>query len=233
MNLSTDVFEAVLFDMDGVVIDTEEAVRRFWLALADRLAVRLTETDFRDHIYGRKAIYTLEKLFPPFDKREIGQFFLDLEVYEREASYKPIPGVIEFLRRLKRSGVRTALVTSAHDFKIAIVREQLGLDSLFDAVVNGDDIVEGKPHPDCYLLGARRLGTPPDKCIVFEDAKSGVEAAVAAGACCIGVNRQQDLPLSAGAAFVIPDFSGVQSRTDGELLWLDFGAGCRAALKTG
>src|SRR5438094_1595158 len=116
--MHNDIFEAVLFDMDGVVIDTEEAVTRFWLDLAERHALQLTPQDFSDRIYGRKALYTLEALFPPMDQRELDEFFANLEVYENDATYKPIPGVIDLLHALKRSGVSTALVTSAQVPKV-------------------------------------------------------------------------------------------------------------------
>ncbi len=227
------VFEAVLFDMDGVVVDTEEVVARLWLDVAARYALELTPHDFSEHIYGRKAIYTLEVLFPQMGQRERDQFFADLEVYENEVTYRAIPGVIDLLRALKRSGVRTALVTSAQVPKVQAVSEQLGLNGLFDALVTADDIGEGKPDPGCYLLGARKLGKSSGNCIVFEDAKIGAQAAVAAGTRCIGINRNPHPLLGVGAAFVIPDFTAVTLHTERDRLWLDFPPDHRVMLKTG
>jgi beta-phosphoglucomutase-like phosphatase (HAD superfamily) len=89
--------------------------------------------------------------------------------------------------------------------------DQLGIAGLFAAQVTASDIAEGKPHPECYLLAAHTLDLDPERCLVFEDAVSGVEAAVAAGTVCIGVavpGREKAL-AEAGACHIVPDFSAV------------------------
>ena len=213
-SMSESAFDAVLFDMDGVLIDTHMAVTRFWMQLADRTGVSLTSDDFVQHIYGRKAEHTLAQFFPKISETTWQQAVADLVAEEAVMQHKPIPGVIALLQALNKVRIPVALVTSAMPPKVAIVCEQLGLDQTFQAVVTARDIDQGKPHPDCYQLAAKRLGKPVNRCIVFEDSLSGAEAALAAGATCIGVNRASEQLLQLGVALVIPDFTGVAVETD-------------------
>lgn len=206
-------FEAVLFDMDGVVIDTHTEVTRFWNRLAERSQITLTEADFVQYIYGRKAVHTLEHLFPAMTPELWRQALDELAAEEAVQQYVAIPGVIPLLRALQQAGIPTALVTSAEPPKVQTVLSQLGLEDAFAAQVTAHDVEQGKPHPACYLLGAQRLGKLPERCIVFEDSLSGAEAAIKAGATCIGVNRLPDGLLRLGTAQVIPDF--IQARIEG------------------
>jgi beta-phosphoglucomutase len=201
------LFEAVLFDMDGVIIDTHAEVTHFWNRLAQRSRITLTEADFIQHIYGRKAAQTLEQLFPAMTPELWQQAMDELAAEEAVQQYVPIPGVIPLLNLLKQAHIPVALVTSAEPPKVKTVLSQLGLEDAFDAQVTAHDVDQGKPHPDCYLLGAQRLGKSPEHCIVFEDSLSGAEAALKAGATCIGVNHLPDDLLRLGAAHVIPDFT--------------------------
>ena len=201
------IFEAVLFDMDGVIIDTHTEVTRFWNRLAERSRITLTEADFVQYIYGRKAVHTLENLFPAMTPELWQQAMDDLAAEEAVQQYVAIPGVIELLRLLKQAGIPTGLVTSAEPPKVHTVLSQLKLEDAFAAQVTAHDVDQGKPHPACYLLGAQRLGKLPQRCIVFEDSLSGAEAAIKAGATCIGVNHLPDGLLKLGAAHVISDFA--------------------------
>jgi sugar-phosphatase len=205
-------YEAILFDMDGVVIDTHDSVTKFWLALAAEHQIHLTQADFQQHIYGCPMNHTFDVLFPHLDERQRQAIFARLKEYEVNLTYTEVPGVTALLQALKRLGVPTALVTSADWWKVRAVVDQLGLDGLFTTYVTIADIHQGKPHPEGYLLAAQRLQKSPQHCLVFEDAVSGVKAAVAAGATCIGV-RPSDTALAlieAGAAYTIPDLTAVK-----------------------
>ncbi|MBZ0300132.1 MAG: HAD family phosphatase [Anaerolineae bacterium] len=214
--MKDDPFEAVLFDMDGVLIDTHVEVTRFWQRLAARYHVTLTPDDFVQHIYGRKAAHTLEQYFPQVTPAVWQQALDELEAEEASARYTAIPGVVKLLHALRQANIPTALVTSAEPKKPAVVLEQLGLTGVFAAQVTAHDVHQGKPHPDCYRLGAQRLGKPPQRCLVFEDSLSGAEAAIAAGARCIGINAIVEPLLHLGAAHVIPDFAQVELSLQGE-----------------
>lgn len=205
-------YRAVLFDLDGVVIDTHQAVTDFWLKLAAKHRVQLTPADFQQHIYGCPVDHTLDWLFPGLDQPARQLVSNTLQEYEVGQSYRAVPGVISLLQALKQWNVPTALVTSAESWKVDTVASQLGLEGLFATRVLISDIRQGKPHPEGYLLAAQRLQKAPQQCIVFEDAVSGVTAAVAAGAVCVGVKAPEGTSalIEAGACCSVPDFTQVK-----------------------
>jgi HAD superfamily hydrolase (TIGR01509 family) len=210
--------EAVLFDMDGVVIDTRQSVTDFWLAFAAEQGVTLTAGDFEDHIYGVPVTHTLRVLFPDFPPAGHAALRERTAAYESGLAYTEVPGLTAFLRALSGASVPTALVTSGEPWKVQAMAGQLGLAGLFGVVVTAADIRRGKPDPECYTLAAARLGLPASRCVVFEDSVSGVQAAVAGGGLCVGVQPCERLAqrlVECGACHVIPDFVGVR-RLDGQ-----------------
>lgn len=224
-------YRALLFDMDGVVIDTESAVTVFWERLAARHGVTLTPEDFDSTIYGRPLGRTLDALFPHLTSDERAAVSAEALDYETNQTYIAMPGVIDLLRALKANDIPAALVTSGERFKVAEVFRQLEIGDLFSAVVTAEDIPVGKPHPACYQLGAKRLNVPAARCVSFEDSISGVQAAIAAGTHCIGVRpaRTASALLAEGVRGVIPDFSAVRLGADKGLQVAD---GLRVAFST-
>lgn len=210
--LRMEMFRAVLFDMDGVVIDTQQSVTDFWQLIAAEQGVTLTAKDFEQHIFGVQAVATLRALFPGLPPEQDEAFHERINGYERELRYSELVGVTSFLRLLKSAGAKTALVTSGSSFKVAEVCRQLGLDGMFDEFVTAEDVVRGKPDPSCYLAAAHKLQVSPSECVVFEDAVSGVRAAKAAGMACVGVQsgRLADLLVAEGVRHVIPDFTAAR-----------------------
>lgn len=204
-------FRAVLFDMDGVVVDTERPVRAFWQELARSEGVVLSAADLDRHVYGRQAQHTLDTLFPSIGADRCAQVYAKLRESEELARYCEVSGAVELLHRLAGSGVPLALVTGAQRWKVAAVLHQLQLDDVFAAVVGAEDVFPGKPDPGCYLLAARSLGVDIEQCVVFEDAVSGVRAAVAAGAACVAVAApgREEAAYAAGALSTVPDLTGV------------------------
>jgi sugar-phosphatase len=209
-------YQAILFDMDGVIVDTHQAVTAFWQKWSRMHQVRLSQTNFQQNIYGCPANHTLDLLFPALNPDQRDDIIADLNASEINQRYTAVTGVIPFLAELQRCEIPRALVTSGEQWKVKAVLTQLGLDDTFNATVTVAYIKQGKPNPDCYLLGAARLQVQPENCIVFEDALSGVKAAVAAGALCIGVQPEHPVGLlEAGAGYVVPDFSAVVLRVNG------------------
>jgi HAD superfamily hydrolase (TIGR01509 family) len=210
------VYEAILFDMDGVIVDTYQSVTEFWQNIARAYQVHLTQEDFYQHVYGCPATHTFDSLFPHLNADERQSILDKMADYETHLTYTGVKGIVAFLRTLRKHGIPTALVTSGDQWKVNEVTHQLGIDGMFTAQVTIGDIQKGKPHPECYLLAAQYLQKPSEQCIVFEDSISGVKAAVASGALCVGIGPQSMAsPLfQAGARYVVPDFTSIRLQAD-------------------
>jgi len=205
-------YRAVLFDMDGVVIDTRQSVTDFWTAFAGEQGVTLTAEDFDRHIFGVSVAHTLEVLFPKIHVSQYDALLKRTLDYETQLRYSEIAGAVTLLRTLKKADIPTALVTSGRPWKVAEVIRQLALEAHFEVVITAGDIESGKPDPACYLTAAHRVGVAATECVVFEDAVSGVQAALAAGTFCVGVQtgRMADLLVAEEVSHIIPDFAGVK-----------------------
>jgi sugar-phosphatase len=202
-------YQAALFDMDGVVADTNQSVRDFWYMLARREKITLSEEDFKHHIYGCPSEHTLTRLFPHMSAERRLAVHEDIMVYERNMYYQAMPGVVDLLRDFKRQGIPTALVTSGRRWRVNLAFQHIGISELFNAIVTVENITHGKPDPECYLLGARLLGKAAEDCLVFEDAVSGIRAGYAAGATCVGIQEDTERAQAlrgVGADLVVPDF---------------------------
>lgn len=207
-------YEAILFDLDGVVVDTKLAVAAFWQQIAANHGYEIASENLDQWVYGRPAHETLDGLFPRLSRSQKNAVLQVLQTAEQQEIYQGIPGVVALLRTLHAYRVPMALVTGAQRWKVEAVLAQLCLDEVFTVQVSAEDIGRGKPDPEGYLRAAHLLTYPASSCIVFEDAPAGVQAACAAGALCIGVREDAtSFPLLAsGARCVIPDFTMVTVR---------------------
>ena len=185
-------FAAVLFDMDGVIVDNTALHHQIWEEFLRRHGFEPTAADLRA-TDGRHAEEIIARYFPP-DRVSPAQAAQLLE--ERETLYgerlvrgpvRAVAGVEAFLRGLKRLRVPCVLATSAHPLNVERVLGKLGLRESFLAWVTADDVTHGKPAPEVYLKAAARAGAAPRRCLVIEDALPGVQAAKAAGAACLGL----------------------------------------------
>ena len=148
---------------------------------------RLSAYDLDRHVFVRLASHTLDAPYADLGAADREEVHAELDRYEAALSYKEIPGVTRLLSELVTLGVPSALVTGANPRKADGVISQLGLQSFLAARATAADVDRGKPDPEGYLLAARRLGVAPERCVVFEDAISGVRAAAKAGTLCVGV----------------------------------------------
>ena len=167
-----------IFDMDGLLIDSERIWQSQWHAIAAEMGLTLPES-FPDEICGTAGERTLEVLrlrFPGGDPAAI-KAECTRRVHKLEENGVPLkPGAREILTGLRRGGWRVALASSSPTDMIRVNLARCGIDGYFDALTSGQEVKNGKPEPDIFLLAAEKLSLPPEECYVLEDSLSGVEA---------------------------------------------------------
>ena len=205
------MIKAVIFDMDGVIVDSEpihvEAETQIMLKHGVKITAEelrgytgtTAEFEFNDLIRKYKLNTTAETLF---NEKEDILFKLLKEKTE------PTKGVIDLIKKLKQQGFKLAVATSGHRKLAHYYLRKLGLETFFDTVVCAEDITRSKPDPEIFLKAAQRLGVEPSECVVIEDAKFGVEAAKKAGMKAVGYRNpssgNQDLSK---ADWITSDFT--------------------------
>ena len=185
------MIKAVLFDMDGVLIDSEEYMCRAAILMFAEKGITVTESDFTPFVGMGENRYlggVAEKYGIPIDlERDKARAYAIYGDITR-GKLEPLPGVHEFIARCRALGLKLAVATSADRVKMEINIASLGLPAgTFDQTVNGLEVERKKPYPDIYLEAAKRLGVNPEACLVVEDAVSGIEAGKAAGCRCLGL----------------------------------------------
>lgn len=176
---------AAIFDWDGVIIDSSRAHEVAWERLGRETGRELPNGHFKAG-FGRKNDHIIPEILKwdvaPEEVARLGRRkeALYREVL-REFGMAPLPGVKEFLAALQRAGVRCAVGSSTERENIDTIMGIIGFGEYFATIVAADDVVRGKPDPEVFLLGAERLGVAPGRCVVFEDAFAGLEAARAGG----------------------------------------------------
>ncbi len=204
------MLRGVVFDMDGVVIDSHPAHRSAWKSFLEGVGRSTTDRELDFILDGRKREEILEYFLGKLDSAQIAEYGRRKDELLRSHANRlePMTGVVEFLDLLRNSGVRMALATSAGRLRACGTLEELGLAHYFETVVTGDEVAAGKPDPAIYRLAAARMQEAPDCLLAVEDAVSGVKAARGAGLRCIGVahNGRAELLHLAGANPIIEDF---------------------------
>ena len=200
--------EAALFDLDGVLVDTEAQYTDFWKRVGK--VYYPDDPDFAVRIKGQ----ALENIFSQYfsDSPDVQkQLREDLSAFEAQMNYTFMPGAGAFVRALRREGVRTAVVTSSDRWKMAqLLKQHPGFDDLFDRLFTAEDAERSKPAPDCYLNAMSFFGMAPEACVVFEDSLNGLKAARASGAAVVGLSTT--LPQETVARYsdyVMADFTDI------------------------
>ena len=181
----TNTIHGVLFDMDGVVLDTEKLYARFWAEAAHALGYPMTY----EQALGMRSLNSaagqakLESYFGPGVSRAImrDKRVELMDSYVAEFGVEAKPGIHELLDYLKGQGIRTAIATSSPMPRATAYLGSLDLLDKFDRICSGHDVKQGKPAPDIYLHAAASIGIPPENCLVLEDSRNGLKAAKAAG----------------------------------------------------
>ena len=212
------MIRGLLFDLDGVLVNTNPLHCQAWKELAQELGIPFTTEDYEAFL-GISRAQCLELLlqkgnrsFSPQEKIRLCDRKND-RYRELIGGLTPaalLPGVPEFLRAARAEGYRIGLGSVSKNAGFLLQRLEIG--PLFDAVIDGTQIVKGKPDPEVFLKGARALNLLPEQCVVFEDSAAGIEAAHRGGMKAVGIGTPQRLPK---AELTAPGFAGL---TPAELL---------------
>jgi beta-phosphoglucomutase len=205
-----------IWDMDGTLVDTAELHFRAWEEVCREEGRPFSRADFAA-TFGRRNPEIIRALFGDrFDDEQVEELGERKEEKYRAAARRgvaPLPGVVPLLEGLRRAGFRQAIGSSAPRANLDLILGLMGVASFFDAVVSSEDTQRGKPDPQVFLVAAERLGVPPGRCVVFEDAVAGVQAARAAGMKCVAVrfvgHHPEDALRRGGADLVVPTLEQV------------------------
>ena len=200
-------YKAALFDLDGVVFDTEPQYSVFWGGECRRYHPE--EPGLEHKIKGQTLVQIFDKHFSGELEKEREAITERLYNYEANMNYDYIAGFEKLIASLRERGLKTAGVTSSNNAKMeAVYKKRSEVKRRFDAILTSEDFKESKPSPDCYLTAARRFGLQPADCVVFEDSFNGLRSGRAAGMTVVGLattNSEDDVaPLS---DIVIKDYT--------------------------
>lgn len=185
------MIKGVLFDMDGVLVDSEEYICQAAIIMFERNGLLVKPEDFIPFVGQGENAYigkVAEKYNFPVDITEVKN--LTYTIYEEivEGKLKALPGVHTFIDKARKKGLKLALATSADRSKMLVNLKNIGLaEEDFSATVNGLEVERRKPFPDIFQLAVKKLELQPEQCLVVEDAVSGVEAAIHAGCKCLAL----------------------------------------------
>jgi HAD superfamily hydrolase (TIGR01509 family) len=205
-----------VFDMDGVLIDSGAHHRHAWRMLLDEMGAEPADPEHWRLTIGRPSEEAIPLLLgrrvSDAEARRLARRKRDFYQARAQKGLDPVLGVREFLESLEELGVPCAVGTSASRWDAERLLDDLGLLRFFDVMVTADDVMLGKPDPEVWVQVARRLRVPVARCVVFEDAPVGIQAARAAGMRAIGVTtaHRDDELIAAGASLTIPDFRGLE-----------------------
>ena len=198
-------FRAIIFDMDGVLVDSEPLyLNAINLILAQENVRPMSDDENRAFLIGTTIEETWRRIK---DQRQLPLTVpAYIEKYEAvveqvlKEQLVPRPGVVGLIEECDRKRVPKAVASSSLRAWVDLKLEAIGLSGAFDVVLGGDDVTKGKPEPEIYELAARRLGFPPNECIAIEDTPVGIAAAVAAGAYTIAVRTESTRGLDVSQA---------------------------------
>jgi beta-phosphoglucomutase family hydrolase len=205
--------KAVLFDMDGVVVDNLPYHVDAWLLFCERHNIPLTREIFYKELNGMNSKDTFEWFY----KKEMSRTEVEILEEEKEILYrsfykahlKPALGLLDFLKTLRKHGIKTALATSAGPGNIDFIVDGLGIRDQFDAIIGGAEVSKGKPDPEIYLKAAELVGVLPSECWVIEDSLQGIASGLNAGMRVVGITTSHTAKELAHTQWIAEDFLGL------------------------
>ena len=180
-------YKAVIFDLDGVIVSTDECHYEAWKMLADEEGIYF-DREINQRLRGVSRMESLEIILERSEKeytedekiematRKNGYYVEKIKSLDKSAT---LDGAVDFVNAAKNAGLKVAIGSSSKNTMAILAQTEC--DELFDAIADGNDIKNSKPAPDVFLVAAKKLGIEPEACLVVEDAEAGVDAAIAAG----------------------------------------------------
>jgi len=193
------MIKGFLFDLDGVIVDTAVFHFQAWRRCAQKLGGDFTEAQ-NEELKGVSRVDSLKKIIEwtgaTVNRVEFEALMLEknrwyLELVEELSAADGLPGAVAFLQQAHAQGIKIALGSASKN--APMILDKMGLTSLFDAIIDGNNVVNGKPHPEVFLKGAAALGLNPVECLVFEDSIAGVQAAKRGEMSCVGIGTPETL----------------------------------------
>ncbi|MEK6643944.1 MAG: HAD family phosphatase [Planctomycetota bacterium] len=199
----------VIFDMDGVLVDSGPAHLESWRMLARELSCDITAAQFA-HCFGQRSSEIITHTFGITNPDEIARLDARKEGLYRDLIRGRVPamaGATELVRVLHEAGVRLAVGSSGPPENVALVCEEMGLSHFLSAIITGNDVQRGKPDPQVFLLAAEQMGLATARCVVIEDAPVGIEASHRAGMKCIALASSHGTEALSHAELVVSSLS--------------------------
>ena len=193
------MIKGFLFDLDGVIVDTAVFHFQAWRRLAQKLGGDFTEEQ-NEQLKGVSRVDSLNKIIEWTGATVSDEEFQSLMVEKNEwylalvqglGPQDALPGALNFLQTAYDQGIKIALGSASKN--APMILEKLGITPLFTAIIDGNNVVNGKPHPEVFLKGAEALGLEPSECVVFEDSIAGVQAAMTGGMSSVGIGNAETL----------------------------------------
>lgn len=205
-------YKAALFDLDGVVFDTEPQYTIFWGNECRHYHPEIPGLEYT--IKGQTLTEILENHFAP-ERDEWDVMIQRLNIFEENMNYIYVKGFENFIDDVKRHNMKTAVVTSSNKPKMeSVFAKHPELKNMFDIILTSEFFEESKPHPDCYIKGAQSFELTPEECIVFEDSFNGLKSGRASGAKVVGLSTSNpEEKIKNLCDIVIPNFDSISIDT--------------------
>jgi HAD superfamily hydrolase (TIGR01509 family) len=190
--MKTYNIKAILFDLDGVLIDSNIEIEKFWKGWAAKESLAFTNETVEKNILGRTTLETINELFINSSEQIKEEIYKSAVDFDMNMHPDLIKDADRFLKELAIFSEKIALVTSSPKIRAKRILEIHNIYSYFNSAVSGEDVVTGKPDPEPYLLGASKLNVNPEECLVFEDSNNGIISALAAGMYVIAIGNKME-----------------------------------------